>query len=94
MITSALIFSFLMNWISWAIFGVIAGAIAKAIMPGSDPGGFWVTMLIGIIGAVLGGWISTLFLNYDPNNWSIGGFLVAIAGSLILLFIYRKVAVR
>ncbi|MBF0597450.1 GlsB/YeaQ/YmgE family stress response membrane protein [Faecalibacter sp. WQ 117] len=83
-----------MNWISWAIFGVIAGAIAKAIMPGSDPGGFWVTMLIGIIGAVLGGWISTLFLNYDPNNWSIGGFLVAIAGSLILLFIYRKVAVR
>lgn len=94
MITSALIFSFLMNWISWAIFGVIAGAIAKAIMPGSDPGGFWVTMLIGIIGAVLGGWLSTLFLNYDPNNWSIGGFLVAIAGSLILLFIYRKVAVR
>ncbi|MBQ0147131.1 MAG: GlsB/YeaQ/YmgE family stress response membrane protein [Flavobacteriaceae bacterium] len=83
-----------MNWISWAIFGVIAGAIAKAIMPGSDPGGFWVTMLIGIIGAVLGGWLSTLFLNYDPNNWSIGGFLVAIAGSLILLFIYRKVAVR
>lgn len=94
MITSALIFGFLWNWISWAIFGVIAGALAKAIMPGKDPGGFFVTMLIGIIGAMLGGWISTLLLNYDPNNWSIGGFLVAIAGALILLFIYRKVAVR
>lgn len=92
MITSALIFSFIMNWISWAIFGLIAGALAKAIMPGKDPGGFWVTMLIGIIGAVLGGWLSTLFLNYDPNNWSFGGFLVAIAGALILLFVYRKVA--
>ena len=92
MITSALIFGFIWNWISWAIFGVIAGALAKAIMPGKDPGGFWVTMLIGIVGAVLGGWISTLLLNYDPNNWSIGGFLVAIAGALILLFIYRKVA--
>ena len=94
MITSALIFGFIWNWISWAIFGLIAGALAKAIMPGKDPGGFFVTMIIGIIGAMLGGWISTLLLNYDPNNWSIGGFLVAIAGALILLFIYRKVATR
>lgn len=94
MITSALIIGFIWNWISWAIFGLIAGALAKAIMPGKDPGGFWVTMLIGIIGAILGGWISTLLLNYDPNNWSIGGFLVAIAGALILLFIYRKVAAK
>ena len=94
MVTSALIFGFIWNWISWAIFGLIAGALAKAIMPGKDPGGFWVTMLIGIIGAILGGWISTLLLNYDPNNWSIGGFLVAIAGALILLFVYRKVATK
>ena len=94
MITSVLIFSFLWNWISWGIFGVIAGAIAKAIMPGQDPGGFWVTMLIGIIGAMLGGFISTLVLQYDPNNWSFGGFVVAILGALLLLFIYRKVAVK
>lgn len=94
MMTSVLIFSFLWNWISWAIFGLIAGAIAKAIMPGKDPGGFLVTMLIGIIGAILGGWISTILLQYDPNNWSFGGFLVAIAGALILLFIYRKVATK
>ena len=94
MITSTLIFTFLWNWISWAVFGLIAGVIAKAIMPGKDPGGFFVTMLIGIIGAILGGWISTLLLNYDPNNWSFGGFVVAILGALLLLFIYRKVATK
>lgn len=94
MITSALIFTFIWNWISWGIFGLIAGALAKAIMPGKDPGGFWVTMFIGIIGAIVGGWISTLILDYNPNNWSFWGFIIAILGSLLLLFIYKKVATK
>ncbi len=79
-----------MNLISWAVFGLIAGVIAKMISPGPEPGGIVVTIIIGVLGAILGGWLSTLFLNYDPNNWSFGGFAVAIVGALLLLFVYKK----
>lgn len=91
---SVLIFGGFMNWISWAIFGIIAGALAKWIMPGSDPGGFFVTMLIGIAGAILGGWVSSLIFHYNPSadNWSIEGFISAIVGALVILFIWKKIA--
>lgn len=91
---SVLIFGGLWNWISWAIFGIVAGALAKWIMPGKDPGGFFVTMLIGIGGAILGGWLSSLIFDYNPSgdNWSFYGFISAIVGALFILFIWKKLA--
>src|SRR3954466_15243634 len=81
--------------IGWIIFGVIAGAIAKLLMPGKDPGGFFVTMLLGIAGAVVGGFIGrALWGSTGANDWSIGSFGLAIAGAILLLFIYRMIAGR
>lgn len=77
--------------ISWIIFGLIAGSIAKAIHPGKDPGGWVVTAIVGILGSFLGGWIGSMLLGVDVTGWNISSFLVAVAGSVLLLFIYRKV---
>nr|WP_094745826.1 GlsB/YeaQ/YmgE family stress response membrane protein [Vaginella massiliensis] len=81
-----------MNLISWAVFGLIAGIIAKMISPGPEPGGVIVTIVIGVLGAIVGGWLSTLIFDYDPNKWSLGGFFVAVVGALLLLFVYKKLA--
>lgn len=83
-----------MNWLVWIIFGLIAGAIAKFIMPGKDPGGFIITILIGIAGALLGGFIGSSLLGVGVDGFNISSFLVAIAGSLLLLFGYRMVKGR
>jgi uncharacterized membrane protein YeaQ/YmgE (transglycosylase-associated protein family) len=81
--------------IGWAIFGLIAGAIAKLLMPGRDPGGWFVTMLLGIAGAMLGGFIGrALWGSSGVTGWGIGSFALAIAGSLLLLFLYRLVVSR
>jgi uncharacterized membrane protein YeaQ/YmgE (transglycosylase-associated protein family) len=83
-----------MGIISWIILGLIAGAIAKWIMPGKDPGGIIVTILIGIVGAVVGGFIgSTLGLG-DVTGLNIWSIVLAIAGAIILLIIYRMVTNR
>ena len=83
-----------MGILSWIIIGLIAGAIAKAIHPGSDPGGFIVTILIGIAGAVVGGWIFTLLGYGKVDGFDIGSLFIAIVGAVLLLFIYRKVATK
>jgi uncharacterized membrane protein YeaQ/YmgE (transglycosylase-associated protein family) len=76
--------------IGWIIFGLIAGAIAKLLMPGRDPGGFVVTILLGITGAVVGGFIGrALWGSTGANDWSIGSFALAIAGAILLLALYR-----
>jgi uncharacterized membrane protein YeaQ/YmgE (transglycosylase-associated protein family) len=76
--------------IGWIIFGLIAGAIAKLLMPGRDPGGFIVTMLLGIAGAVIGGFIGhALWGSSGANDWSIGSFALAIGGAILLLALYR-----
>jgi len=76
--------------IGWIIFGVIAGAIAKLLMPGKDPGGFIVTMLLGIAGALVGGFIGrALWGSAGANDWSISSFALAIGGAILLLAIYR-----
>jgi uncharacterized membrane protein YeaQ/YmgE (transglycosylase-associated protein family) len=81
--------------IGWAFFGLIAGAIAKLLMPGRDPGGWFITMLLGIGGALLGGWIgSALWGSPGANDWSIGSFALAIAGAILLLAIYRMMVGR
>ncbi|HZQ91188.1 MAG TPA: GlsB/YeaQ/YmgE family stress response membrane protein [Terriglobales bacterium] len=76
--------------IGWIIFGLIAGAIAKLLMPGRDPGGFMITMLLGIAGAVVGGFIGrALWGSSGVNDWSLGSFVLAIAGAVLLLWLYR-----
>ena len=78
-----------MGIVAWIVLGLIAGAIAKAIMPGNDPGGIIVTILIGIVGAFLGGFLGNLLTGSGLNGFSLWSVLLAIVGSLILLWIYR-----
>ena len=78
------------GWLAWIIIGGVAGAIAKFIMPGKDPGGCIVTVILGIAGALLMGFLGTA-LGFDGDG---AGFVLAIVGALIILFIYRLVARR
>ncbi|KAA0019736.1 GlsB/YeaQ/YmgE family stress response membrane protein [Salinicola corii] len=80
-----------MGIIAWIIFGLIAGAIAKLIMPGKDPGGFIVTIILGILGAVVGGWIGTALGFGDVSGFNFGSFVIAVIGAIVLLGIYRIV---
>jgi uncharacterized membrane protein YeaQ/YmgE (transglycosylase-associated protein family) len=81
--------------IGWIIFGLIAGAIAKLMMPGRDPGGIVVTMLLGIAGALVGGFIGhALWGSTGATGWDIGSFALAIAGAILLLWIYRIIVGR
>jgi uncharacterized membrane protein YeaQ/YmgE (transglycosylase-associated protein family) len=76
-----------MHIIGWIVFGLVVGLIAKFLMPGRDPGGFVITALIGIVGAVLGGFVGRaigLYKEGDPV-----GFVMAVIGSIILLAAYR-----
>ncbi len=85
-----------MGIIAFIILGLIAGWIAKAILPGDDPGGFIITAIIGIVGAILGGFLAGALFNADPMDefFDISTWLTAIVGALILLVIYRMVAGR
>jgi uncharacterized membrane protein YeaQ/YmgE (transglycosylase-associated protein family) len=72
----------------WAVFGLIVGVLAKLIMPGNDPGGIVVTMLIGIAGSIVGGYLGRVMGLYGPGQY--GGFVMSIIGALLLLFLYRQ----
>ena len=78
------------GWIAWIIIGGIAGVIAKLLMPGRDPGGCIVTILLGIAGALLAGWLGHVIGWYRPGEGA--GFIAAIVGAIIILVIYRLVA--
>lgn len=79
-----------MGFLGWIVLGLVAGAIAKLIMPGNDPGGFIVTMLLGIVGAIIGGFIGSRIFGYGLETfWNLQTWIIAIIGSLILLIIYR-----
>lgn len=83
-----------MNILVWIIFGLIAGAIAKFLMPGRDPGGIIITILIGIVGAVIGGFISSALGFGDVSGFNFPSLIIAVLGSIILLIIYRTVVSR
>ena len=72
----------------WAFFGLVVGALAKLVMPGNDPGGIIVTMLIGIVGSVLGAYIGRVLGLYAPGQPA--GFLMSILGAVVLLVLYRQ----
>lgn len=80
-----------MGIISWILLGLVAGAIAKAIRPGRDPQGCIVTMIIGIVGAVLGGYIATLLGWGRVDGFNIYSILVATGGAVLALFIWAAV---
>jgi uncharacterized membrane protein YeaQ/YmgE (transglycosylase-associated protein family) len=80
-----------MGILTWIIFGLIAGAIAKFLMPGGGPGGIVVTMLIGVAGAMVGGWIATQLGFGTVGGFDIRSMLVAVGGAMVLLFGYRLV---
>lgn len=79
-----------MGILSWVLFGLIAGILAKWIMPGRDPGGMIVTILIGIAGAMVGGFLSTAIGFGDISGFDLRSMIIAIGGALVLLFAYRK----
>ncbi len=78
--------------LGWIVFGAIVGVIAKLLMPGRDPGGFIVTILLGIAGALVGGWIGRALGLVGPNQGA--GYIVSILGAVLLLFIYRMIRRR
>jgi len=81
-----------MGVLGWILFGLIVGAVAKLLMPGRDPGGWIVTILLGIAGALLGGWIGRAAGWYGPNDGA--GFLMSLVGAVVLLALYRMVVTR
>jgi len=78
--------------LSWIVFGLVIGIIAKLLMPGKDPGGFIVTMLLGIAGALVGGFIGRAMGFYGQNQGA--GWLMSILGAIILLALYRMLVRR
>jgi uncharacterized membrane protein YeaQ/YmgE (transglycosylase-associated protein family) len=82
--------------IAFIILGVLAGAIAKMLLPGDDPGGIIVTMLIGVAGALIGGFLAGVIFDADPLDefFDISTWITAIVGSIVLLLIYRAVVGR
>jgi uncharacterized membrane protein YeaQ/YmgE (transglycosylase-associated protein family) len=78
--------------LTWIIVGLIAGALGKLIMPGDDPGGIIVTILLGIVGAFVGGFVFNLLGGAGVTGFNLGSILVATVGAIIVLAIYRAVA--
>ena len=78
--------------LSWILFGLVVGVIAKLLMPGRDPGGFIVTILLGIAGALVGGFVGRAMNLYGENQGA--GWIMSILGAIILLALYRMMARR
>jgi uncharacterized membrane protein YeaQ/YmgE (transglycosylase-associated protein family) len=85
-----------MGILGWIVLGLLAGAIAKAILPGDDPGGIIITMVIGVVGALLGGFLGQALFGVDTLDefFDISTWLTAIVGAIILLLLYRLVVGR
>jgi uncharacterized membrane protein YeaQ/YmgE (transglycosylase-associated protein family) len=80
-----------MNFLGWILFGLVVGAIAKFLMPGRDPGGWIVTILLGIAGSFVGGFLATTLMGREQNA---AGWIGSIIGAIVLLFIYRLIVGR
>lgn len=81
-----------MGWFSFIILGLIAGAIAKMILPGTQGGGWVATLVLGVIGALIGGWLGGLLFNIGYDDfWSIQSWLIAIIGAIVVLLVWGLV---
>ncbi|MEV4773966.1 GlsB/YeaQ/YmgE family stress response membrane protein [Microbacterium sp. LTA6] len=84
-----------MGFLAFIILGLIAGAIAKLILPGRQGGGWLVTLLLGVVGALLGGWIGSMLFGVGLENfWDLSTWLLAIGGAIIVLLIYGLIVGR
>lgn len=84
-----------MGFLGWIVLGLIAGAIAKALMPGEQGGGWLATLLLGVVGALVGGWLGSALFHVGVNEfWSLSTWLLAIVGSLVVLFIWGLITKR
>jgi len=81
-----------MDILLWLVFGLVVGVVAKLIMPGNDPGGLVLTIVLGIAGAMLGGWIGRVMGLYREGEAA--GFIMAVVGAVVVLGLYRLVAPR
>ena len=81
-----------MGFITWIILGLIVGALAKWIMPGKDPGGLFVTMVLGIAGAMIGGFVGAKLGLGSVTGFDLGSIGLATGGAILLLIIYRILA--
>ena len=81
-----------MSWLAWIVVGIIAGALARAVMRGEGPGGCLGDLIIGIIGAIIGGWLFNYFGHVGVTGINIYSIIVAFVGSLVLLFIIRLIS--
>jgi uncharacterized membrane protein YeaQ/YmgE (transglycosylase-associated protein family) len=81
-----------MGILGWIVFGLIVGALAKLVMPGKDPGGILVTIGLGIVGAIVGGFVGQLLGLYQQGESA--GFIMATLGAVLVLFVYRRVAAK
>ncbi len=80
-----------MGILSWILFGLLAGIVAKVIMPGRDPGGFIVTILLGVVGAFLGGFIAAQLGLGSVQGFDLRSFFIAVGGAILVLVIYRSI---
>lgn len=80
-----------MGIISWIVLGLIAGVLAKTLMPGKDPGGLIITILLGIAGAFVGGWLGTQLGVASFDGFTLQGIAVATVGAVVLLVLYRLI---
>ena len=81
-----------MGFIVWILFGLVVGIVAKFLMPGRDPGGMVLTIILGVVGAVVGGFMGRALGWYGPNDPV--GFFMAVLGAIVLLALYRMVGGR
>jgi uncharacterized membrane protein YeaQ/YmgE (transglycosylase-associated protein family) len=78
------------SFLAWIVFGLIVGVIAKFLMPGRDPGGFLITIVLGIVGSIVGGFLARAVGWYGPQEQA--GYLMSIFGAIVLLWLYRRFA--
>jgi uncharacterized membrane protein YeaQ/YmgE (transglycosylase-associated protein family) len=83
-----------MGILSWIVFGLIAGAIAKFLMPGRDPAGCIITIVIGVLGALLGGFLATTLGYGGISGWDFRSFVIAVIGAILLLILWRVISGR
>ncbi|BDZ55456.1 GlsB/YeaQ/YmgE family stress response membrane protein [Agromyces marinus] len=84
-----------MSFLAFLLLGLIAGAIAKLILPGKQGGGWFITLLLGVVGALLGGWLGSVLFGVELGEfWNLTTWLLAIGGSIVVLLIYGLIAGR
>jgi uncharacterized membrane protein YeaQ/YmgE (transglycosylase-associated protein family) len=84
----------MLSFIWWLIIGLVAGALARLIMPGRDPMGLLATVILGIVGSILGGLVSTAIWGFNERGFQPAGLLLSLLGALVVLWIYRMIKSR